>query len=138
MGNPATIFGMFINPYFASRSGEEHENEAEHVSMLTAVLECWGSEGYRRTTPAIFYVNMMQKYSDSPDDAAMFQYIRNGITFDLGCIFSDALSFMSELPSHCAMGGSSWSISYNQYKKKLNAQIEDLVEAFQQQGTNAQ
>ena len=138
MGNPVSLYGIFVNSYFASRSGEEHSNEAEHISMLTAVLECWASEGYRRTTPEIFYVNMMTKYADSPDDAAMFQYVRNGITFDLGRIFADALSTMSELPSHCAMGGSSWSISYNQYKSKLNSQMEDLVEAFVQQGTNAQ
>lgn len=131
IGNPVSLYGIFVNAFTGRNARDEsHDTEAEHIEMLTAVLECWGSEGYRKTTPEIFYVNFMTRYADSPDDALMFQYVRNAVTFDLGRIFADALSSMSELPSHCAMSGSSWSISYGQYKTKLQNQMDDLIEDF--------
>ena len=137
MGNPMTIFGIFKGCTNTGLDSAKNTNLKERVEMLTAVLECWGSEGYRRTTPEVFYVNMMTRYAESPEDALMFQYVRNGITFDLGRIFGDALSMMSELPSKCAMSNSSWSISYGSYKNKLDKQMEELTNSFKNQGTNA-
>ena len=130
LGNPISIFGIFIDCIDPS----EGDVEAEKLSMLTAVLECWASEGYRKTTPEIFYVNMMVKWSESPKEADMFQYVRNGIVFDLGRIFSDDLSYMSEMPSRAAATNSSWINAYGAYKNQLNKKMENMVESFREQG----
>ena len=60
---------------------------------------------------------MQLKYSDTQDETNMFEEVRAAITFDLGRIFTNDLSFMSELPSKAAISGASWSTSYAAYKK---------------------
>lgn len=132
LGNPISIYGIFVDSYDPGNS--DGISEAEHYSMLTAVLECWASEAYRRTMPEIFYVNMMVKYSDSPKEADMYQYVRNGIVFDLGRVFSEDLSFMSEMPSRVAANSASWSTAYGAYKRQLDKKMEAIVESFRDQG----
>ena len=98
--------------------------------MLSAVLECWASEGYRLTTPEIFEVNMQLKYSAGQDETDMFEYIRSGIVFDLGKIFGFDLNSISELASSTIVAGSSWSSCYKQYVKSINSSLDKLVENF--------
>jgi hypothetical protein len=64
----------------------------------------------------------------------MFDIIRKNISFDLGRIFSESLSYMSEMPSNAAASGQSWAqISKGQKKplgiaiQKLNAALEKIV-----------
>lgn len=129
VGNPFSLYGIFNDCKI--RDGSQQET----WSMLSAVLECWCSEGYRLTTPEIFEVNMQLKYSKTQDETNMFEEVRSAITFDLGRIFSNDLSFMSELPSHAALTGASWSTSYAAYKRVLNKQIQTIVEQLRSYGT---
>lgn len=128
--NPFSLYGIYVN-------APERDGKQETWSMLSAVLECWCSEGYRLTTPEIFEVNMQLKYSDTQDETNMFEEVRAAITFDLGRIFTNDLSFMSELPSKAAISGASWSTSYAAYKKVLNRQIEEIVKKLEDQGTRS-
>ena len=128
--NPFSLYGIYKNAPI-------RDSQQETWSMLSAVLECWCSEGYRLTTPEIFEVNMQLKYSDTQDETNMFEEVRAAITFDLGRIFTNDLSFMSELPSKAAISGASWSTSYAAYKKVLNKQIQDIVEKLEKQGTHS-
>ena len=84
MGNPLSLYGI-------SNSFDPRGNEAETLQMLTAVIECWGSEAYALTTPQIFNVNMLSKWASGNDEVQMFQYIRTSIIYDLGNIFGDLL-----------------------------------------------
>ncbi len=127
MGNPFSIYGIYKN--FGSKADWDL-NTQETLSMLTAVLECWASEGYRKTTPEIFEVNMQLKYADSQYETDMFEYARSAIVFDLGRIFTNDLSFMSELPSHCACNGASWSSTYGAYKVSLDTKMGLIVKSF--------
>lgn len=103
MGNPFTLYSV--------------GNGSSDPSMATAVIECWASEAYRRTTPAIFEINMKLKYSKENVDAQMFDIIRSTVRYDLGRIFSDQLNTMSEMPSKAACAGTSWSSGL---KAKIN------------------
>lgn len=128
--NPFSLYGIYVNAPI-------RDSKEETWSMLSAVLECWCSEGYRLTTPEIFEVNMQLKYSETQDETNMFEEVRAAIIFDLGRIFTNDLSFMSELPSNCALIGGNWSTSYAAYKKVLNKQIATICEKLQGWGTNA-
>lgn len=128
VGNPFSLYGIFSD---CDTRGDKQET----WSMLSAVIECWCSEGYRLTTPEIFEVNMQLKYSETQDETNMFEEVRAAITFDLGRIFTNDLSFMSELPSKAAIYGASWSTSYAAYKRVLNRQIATIVEQLRNQGT---
>ena len=98
--------------------------------MLTAVLECWASESYSLITPEIFEVDMQLKYADTQYETDMFEYVRGTVTLDLGRIFTNDLSYMSELPSHAACNGAEWSSAYGQYRESLDEKLAQLVESF--------
>ncbi|MGM9641750.1 MAG: ABC transporter substrate-binding protein [Eubacteriales bacterium] len=125
VGNPFTLWCVM--------------EKAKDPSMSTAVIECFGSEGYRKTSPALFENNM--KYRYTPDDAGkgdsarMFDIIRETIFFDLGRILGDSLSYMSEFPSIAAAKSISWSTVSTQYKKslgtcmkKLNKSLDEVID----------
>ena len=125
MGDNWSLYGIFVD--FDERGDKELT-----LSMLSAVMECWASEGYRLTTPEIFEVNMQLKYSNGQDETNMFEYIRSGITFDLGNIFAVDLGNINELPSNAICQNASWSSSYASYKNALNARCEQIVKNFKQ------
>ncbi len=119
MGNPYSLYGIFVD-------FDERGDKAATLSMLTAVLECWASEGYRLTTPAI---------TDSiglatQDDANMMEYVRAGVTFDLGQIFAAELSDMPDRASYAICENTVWLEVYPYYKESLDAQLEQLVANF--------
>ncbi len=116
IGNPFTLWCVMDN--------------CKNPSMSTAILECLGSEGYRKTSPALFENNM--KYRYTPDDAGkgdsarMFDIVHNTITFDLGRIYSDSLDFMSEKPTTAAANANSWSTLQAQYSKAMKRLMANL------------
>ncbi|MBO5702087.1 MAG: extracellular solute-binding protein [Clostridia bacterium] len=122
VGNPFTLWCVMQN--------------AKDPSMSTAVIECLASEGYRKTSPALFENNMKYRYTPDNagkgDGARMFDIVRSSITFDLGRIFSDILGFMSEMPSNTAATSGSWSGVQAKYKTTLKRGIADLNKALEQ------
>ena len=116
VGNPFTLWCVMEN--------------AKDPQMSSAVIECLASEGYRKTSPMIFENNMKYRYTadvaGKGDSARMFDIIRGSIAFDLGRIFSDILSFMSEMPSKAAATSSSWSSMKAQYERTLKRSMSDL------------
>ena len=113
MGNPFTLYGI--------------GNGCDDPSRATAVIECWASEAYRRTTPAIFEVNMKLRYAKDDVDSQMFDILRATCCYDLGRIFSDALSYMSEMPSKAAVAGTSWARSVKSQLTPLKNAIKGVV-----------
>jgi hypothetical protein len=124
LGNPITLWCVMAN--------------AKDPQMSTAVLECMASEAYRKTSPALFENNMKYRYTPDVagkgDGARMFDIIRTNINFDLGRLFSDSLSYMSEMPSDAAANRTSWATIMKQQKvaltramKTLNTSLEKIV-----------
>ena len=121
VGNPFSLWGIVGN------------TTAEEQRTYTAVLECLASYGYRKTTPAIFEVNYQSKYSETDDDSLMFNYIRDGVCYDLGRIFyKDLLGMcLPDVFTVCATTpGDSWSSVIAANKRNVSKRIEKLVEMF--------
>jgi hypothetical protein len=116
VGNPFTLWCVMQN--------------AKDAQMSTAVIECMASEAYRKTSPMIFENNMKYRYTPDlagkGDSARMFDIVRESIAFDLGRIFSDILSFMSEMPSKTAATSSSWASMKAQYDRTLKRSMAEL------------
>lgn len=121
VGNPFTLWCVM--------------ERAKDPSMSTAVIECMGSEGYRKTSPALFENNMKYRYTPDEagkgDSARMFDIIRESIFFDLGRIFSDSLNLMSEDPSNAAAQMQSWASASKVQKKTLTAAMKKLNAALE-------
>ena len=113
MGNPFTLYAI--------------GNGCSDPSRSTAVLEVLASEAYRRTTPAIFEVNMKLRYAKDNIDAQMFDIIRSTVSYDLGRIYSDDLLFMSEMPSKAAVAGTSWNTALQSKVNGLTIKINKIV-----------
>ena len=120
LGNPITLWSVM--------SG------AKNPSMSSAVIECLASEGYRKTSPALFENNMKYRYTPDVagkgDSARMFDIIRENISFDLGRIFSDSLLYMSEMPSRAAADKSSWAAQMPAKRASLGRKADELNKAL--------
>lgn len=114
IGNPFTLYSV--------------GNGCGDPSRSTAVLEVWASEAYRRTTPAIFEVNMKLRYAKEDVDSQMFDILRRTSCYDLGRIFSDQLNYMSEMPSKCAVAGTSWARASTLQAAILAPIVDEIVE----------
>ena len=120
IGNPFTLYGIM------------NDCDEKALPMMTAVLECWGSEAYRLTTPALFETNMKYKYTDLDVSAQMFDILRNTMSFDQGRIYSNSLGpYMSEIPSRVATEGGSWTTAMKSYQKVLGKQLKQIISSFQ-------
>lgn len=73
IANPASFYGIAVN--------------SEDISFASAVLECWASEGYRQVSPTLFEKCFKLKYSINDQNARMYDYIRNGMKFNLARLF---------------------------------------------------
>lgn len=123
IGNPFTLYCIMV--------------DVEDKVPFTAVIECWGSEAYRLTTPALFETNMKYKYSKEEISSQMFDILRRTSVFDQGRIFSHDLNYMSELPSKTMTIGASWASAMQVHKKVLSNNLNKIVESFiKQQSQN--
>lgn len=60
----------------------------ERQDMIGATLELMAAESYRKVIPEYMEVCLRSKYSESPDDARMYDLVVDGITIDFGFVFS--------------------------------------------------
>ncbi len=117
VGNPVSFYAIYGN--------SKDQNRA------AAVLECWASEAYRNTTPALFETTMKLKYSETSVEAEMYDIIRAGIIFDIGRLFNGDLGGgMSDNWDNSVVNHSSWGAASAAYKKVLPKQLAKITEAF--------
>ena len=128
MGNPWSLYGIYADL-------DERGDRQATLSMLTAVLECYASEGFRLTTPEIFEVNMSLKYAESKDETDMFEYVRSGIVFDLGKIFSAETNNLPETASNAIVTRTSWSARYEAILPAAEEKLAKIVAEFRAEQT---
>ncbi len=126
IGNEFSIYSVFID--FDTRGDEQGT-----LSMLTAVIECWASEAYRKTTPVIFELNMKLKSSPTQCEADMCEIIRRSIELDLGRILGDVFDFgnvsglsMDGYVITAAQNGTSWTTVTEEHIEGMKASLADF------------
>ncbi len=118
VGNPFSLYGLFIN--------------SENLDRAAAVLECWASEAYRTTTPAQFEMNMKLRYSESSDEADMYNIIRNTVCFDLGRLFNNRLNKITDVFYKAAIANSNWSSVSSGQRKLFEKYIKTVADSFRE------
>lgn len=63
----------------------------EHGTAADAVMELMAQKSYERVTPAYFEISLKQKYSQSNNDAQMFDLTLAGRRFNFGFVYSNEL-----------------------------------------------
>ena len=125
IGNEFSIYSIFVD--FDARG-----NAQETLSMLTAVLECWGSEAYRKTTPVI---SRRLKSSSLQCEADLYEIIRTSVEVDLGRVLRSALagSVTGAYPAdyiaiRAAVSGTSWTAQYSPDLSRIQNNLAKFVE----------
>lgn len=117
VGNPFSLYGIFSN--------------SEDVERAAAVLECWASEAYRTTTPAQFEMNMKLRYSETSDEADMYNIIRTTVCFDLGRLFNNKLNKITDIFYNAACDNKNWATVSSGMSKVLDKYIKNVATAFE-------
>ena len=60
----------------------------QNTEKVGATLELMAAEAYKQVTPAYFEICLQGKYSDAPEDAAMYDKIIKTFVFDFGFCYS--------------------------------------------------
>lgn len=119
VGNPFTLYGI--------------SSDCDSMSEMTAVLECWGSEGYYKTTPALFYETMQARYADAPEDAEMFELIKRTTYFDIGRLFMKAdLGYIlaDEISKQACSSSGSWAQKSVGVALTVEQTLKTIVEKY--------
>lgn len=58
------------------------------LTKLSAIMECMASEGYRKTTPAIYNDCLLSRYVNVVQMPEMLELIHSTVTYDFGRIYS--------------------------------------------------
>ena len=116
VGNPVSFYSIY--------------KLSQDPNRAAAVLECWASEAYRLTTPALFEATMKLRYSETSVESQMYDIIRAGIVFDFGRLFNSSLGAMSDQWDNCAVSGASWASIGKRLQKTLPKQLKEITDSF--------
>lgn len=118
--NYVTIMGSQFSLYGIGR-------DSGKGTAAAAVLECWASEAYRSTTPAIFESSMKTEYSKADVTAQMFDIMRTTMRCDPGRIYSESLGSMGDMPGKAMYMNESWIRLYSRNIHFIRSAVERLA-----------
>jgi hypothetical protein len=116
VGNPVSLYSIYTLSKDANRAA--------------AVLECWASEAYRTTTPAIFENTFKLRLSETSTESRMYDLIRGSVTFDLCRFFNRQLSSMGSEWYKCATTAGSWASKSESLMKSVPALLQSVADSF--------
>ena len=121
VGNAFSIFGIFVDHAL-------HGTRQETLTMLSAVLECWASEGYRVCTPIVFTWMLQLLCSETVDEIEMYQLIHDSVTLDLGRVLDGALNCRidSQFIEACEKN-TSWSVQLDKFYDTAQNNLDQFL-----------
>jgi hypothetical protein len=98
-------------------------NASLDPDRAAATLQTLGYYAYKHTTPAVYDVTLKGKFSKDEETMAMWELMREGISFDLGRIYHTQLKTLCDVVSMAIVQGKQWSLECSGviYKGRQNA-----------------
>jgi hypothetical protein len=131
-------YGVLPMPKFDELQDDYHTTFANTASLIVvlstctatekvgATLELMAAEAYKQVTPAYFEICLQGKYSDEPQDAAMYDRILNGFVFSFGfCYSTKSLNGIGGLFRNV---DSDMAQTYEANKIKYQTALEELID----------
>ena len=131
-------YGVLPMPKFDAEQDDYHttfSNTASLVVVLStctatekvgATLELMAAEAYKQVTPAYFEICLQGKYSDEPEDAAMYDRILKGFVFSFGfCYSTKSLNGIGGLFRNI---DSDLAQTYESNKVKYQTALDELID----------
>ena len=99
--------------------------------MSGVILEALASEAYRSVSPAIFEQGFRLRYSANSDVSRMFNYIRDGLKFDMGRLYRLNFSTQpTDLFRKCIRDGYGWYATVTSNKTLWNRTLSTISDAI--------
>ena len=131
-------YGVLPMPKFDELQDDYHTTFTNTASLIVvlstctatekvgATLELMAAEAYKQVTPAYFEICLQGKYSDEPQDAAMYDRILNGFVFSFGfCYSTKSLNGIGGLFRNV---DSDMAQTYEANKIKYQTALEELID----------
>ena len=131
-------YGVLPMPKFDEEQEDYYttfDNTASLVVVLStctetekvgATLELMAAEAYKQVTPAYFEICLQGKYSDAPEDAAMYDRILKTFVFNFGfCYSTKSLDGVGSLFRNLTLDIAQ---QYEANKVKYEASLEELID----------
>ena len=106
-------------------------SKSQYIKEASAVLEAQASHAYRIVTPAIFEVTMKTRYSLDNVSSKMYDYIRDGVVFDLGRMYNYSLdNYYPDFRNCIFNGGAGWIRKISGKQQTIAPQLEAIMELY--------
>lgn len=106
---------------------------SQNKEAAAATLECMAHEGYLNTTPALFEISMKLKYSSDNEASRMYDIIRNGVSIDIGRIFTTELQKFSYSVFRNACvnnAANTWASTYKTAERMMSKSLNNINNAI--------
>ena len=102
------------------------------LTIVSAVLECLGSEGYRSTSPAVVETCLKSRYAQTEQMSEMLSLIIDSVYYDFGRIYSDSsTSYLCDRVGKIIISTSqTWSSYGAANKTALESQFNVIINKF--------
>ena len=138
-------YGILPMPKYDSSQADYHTTASNLITLYTlagdcdeetatcaaAVLECLGSEGYRKVTPEMFEECMKLRYAKDSDTGEMYDIIRAGLVFDIGRVFGRQMGDIAQTAFRVTVdepNGGSWGAQAAGVEIMLQGYLDELNE----------
>jgi len=103
----------------------------DRCDMVGATLELMAAESYKQVTPAYYEINLKSKYSDAPEDAAIYDLILSSFTYNFGyCYSTQSLGAIGTLFRNISLDlAQQYESNQSKYQTALETLIDKLDEA---------
>ena len=102
---------------------------SQKKEAAAATLECMAHEGYENTTPALFEISMKLKYSSDNEASRMYDIIRDGVSIDIGRIFTTELQKFSYTVFRNACvnnAANTWASTYKTAERMMGKSLNTI------------
>lgn len=102
------------------------------IEACAAVLEALASQNYRSITPKVFEAAMKIRYASDSEAGAMYDILRDGISFDIGRLFAGTFgNHTANLFRKVSQSGLSYSTQYASAKPVIEAGLAVIKKGFE-------
>lgn len=106
-------------------------SSAFNTDACAAVLECLGSESYRRVTPMVFETAMKIKYASDEVTTEMYDILRSTVSFDLGRLYStQANDVYSSMRAQVINNSGSFASQFKGMSKLIEKGVASINAAY--------
>lgn len=96
-------------------------------------LEALASQSYRTVTPDLYEKVMKVRYVTDETSQQMIDYIRDGVSFEIGRTFTHSFDYQTYRTIRAALAGtasSGWQSTVESYKSVFDQQLKTLIATF--------